>query len=80
MCIASMYINIKVLIKVEPYWNVNRKLIIKCCNNNVIKVEPYWNVNLHLHLTLVVSVSIKVEPYWNVNSHEIMPNTIKCNN
>ena len=33
------------LIKVEPYWNVNKILGLDKMQNGGIKVEPYWNVN-----------------------------------
>ena len=32
------------IIKVEPYWNVNLALLLKF-SSLMIKVEPYWNVN-----------------------------------
>ena len=33
------------IIKVEPYWNVNCRYIIAVLLSAFIKVEPYWNVN-----------------------------------
>ncbi len=54
-------------IKVEPYWNVNDKMLEKIDSTNKIKVEPYWNVNLKNELTALNKSLIKVEPYWNVN-------------
>ena len=33
------------LIKVEPYWNVNDCSYNLLHEQYVIKVEPYWNVN-----------------------------------
>ena len=36
------------MIKVEPYWNVNLKTLVKVLNTKTIKVEPYWNVNTKL--------------------------------
>ena len=36
----------QLLIKVEPYWNVNTSKKFHKLNNTTIKVEPYWNVNL----------------------------------
>ena len=35
------------LIKVEPYWNVNVLGAIRAGLPLYIKVEPYWNVNLY---------------------------------
>ena len=42
MLIFSSY---SLLIKVEPYWNVNLVCEIQGGYTNEIKVEPYWNVN-----------------------------------
>ena len=33
------------IIKVEPYWNVNKVDRSKDPKRSGIKVEPYWNVN-----------------------------------
>ena len=34
------------MIKVEPYWNVNPLFIRIKKSDVLIKVEPYWNVNM----------------------------------
>ena len=37
---------LSLLIKVEPYWNVNNYNETFKAFEGLIKVEPYWNVNL----------------------------------
>ena len=58
---------IGIMIKVEPYWNVNNGITLQGYNETTIKVEPYWNVNDILERELFNNFTIKVEPYWNVN-------------
>ena len=41
MCIFFL----QILIKVEPYWNVNYEPYQEDKLTILIKVEPYWNVN-----------------------------------
>ncbi len=43
---SSYTINLDNIIKVEPYWNVNREQIEEEAFTKTIKVEPYWNVNI----------------------------------
>ncbi len=64
MCIFFL----QILIKVEPYWNVNSFLSMIETGRRSIKVEPYWNVNLYWWSEFDTYKFIKVEPYWNVNS------------
>ena len=47
------------LIKVEPYWNVNlvNESYLKLIKN--IKVEPYWNVNECENMELTAIVQLK---------------------
>ena len=33
------------MIKIEPYWNVNKKVAEGTWSTEKIKIEPYWNVN-----------------------------------
>ena len=42
MCIFFL----QILIKVEPYWNVNYEPYQEDKLTILIKVEPYWNVNV----------------------------------
>ena len=64
MCIFFL----QILIKVEPYWNVNYEPYQEDKLTILIKVEPYWNVNLYWWSEFDTYKFIKVEPYWNVNS------------
>ena len=66
-CLGFTNRGVKARIKVEPYWNVNRGVIIGYCFIEDIKVEPYWNVNMESPNSLSYLEPIKVEPYWNVN-------------
>ena len=49
----------ELVIKVEPYWNVN------CVNHDGslgvegIKVEPYWNVNLSISSCIALLKELK---------------------
>ena len=55
------------IIKVEPYWNVNSNNVRPTLGWDKIKVEPYWNVNTIEGDIWLSLKKIKVEPYWNVN-------------
>ena len=45
-------LKVLLLIKVEPYWNVNVKIDFLLYIATFIKVEPYWNVNTEKGLQL----------------------------
>ena len=54
-------------IKIETYWNVNRKYTHSFIFPNSIKIETYWNVNAKGVCFSRRRVGIKIETYWNVN-------------
>ena len=64
------------IIKVEPYWNVNSNNVRPTLGWDKIKVEPYWNVNTIEGDIWLSLKKIKVEPYWNVNNLKVQLNDL----
>ena len=58
----------RVLILIEPQWNVDNigKLNYFC--EKLILIEPQWNVDEELQESLDTTKEILIEPQWNVDT------------
>ena len=67
MRIIYIFSLIRIFIKIETYWNVNRRQCAYFCAIFKIKIETYWNVNDLQKKLEDYEKEIKIETYWNVN-------------
>ena len=60
----------KVVIRIEPDWNV--KFIRTVCINplEIIRIEPDWNVKIENGTSSQAASNIRIEPDWNVKYHK----------
>ena len=65
--LCSLCHQVKRLVLIETYWNVNSIFYWSGRQSRGVLIETYWNVNVIEWMLKGIKGYVLIETYWNVN-------------